>query len=156
VPYGVHPRSSFLALALVAASLGCDKKKDDAPATAALGEPIGVRVDDVKDTSGKKLGSLTGAFAITKGQAAEPLVPGMARVLDHVGKTCPAVFAKGSDPMHAIGKAAKGTLSFGAATAGETPEQRCFREALNGQKVSDQPIDADIAIELRPETAPPP
>src|SRR5207302_10750165 len=86
VPFGVNPRSSFharaIAFAAIAASLAlvhCEAKK--APAEAAkLGEPIGVRVDGVKDASGKPLGSLTGAFAITKGQAAEPLVPGMARV----------------------------------------------------------------------------
>lgn len=133
---------------------GCDNKKEPPP-TAALGEPLGLRVDDVKDASGKRLGSLNGAFAITKGQAAEPLVPGMAKVLDRIGKTCPAVFAKGSDPMHAIGKTSKGVLDFGAAPAGETADQRCFREAMNGQKISDTPIDTAIAVELRPETAAP-
>jgi len=119
---------------------GCNTKKE--PEAAKLGEPIGVRVDDVKDASGKKLGSLTGAFAITKGQAAEPLVPGMARVLDRVGKNCPALFAKGADPMHAIGKTSAGVLVFSTPTPGasETPEQRCFREAMDKQRVSE---DAD-------------
>ena len=165
VPFGANPRSSFLpspflnavtAIALASVATGamaCGKKEP--PPTANLGEPIGVRVDDVKDASGKKLGSLTGAFAITKGQAAEPLVPAMARILDRVGKSCPAVFAKGTDPMHAIGKSAKGVLDFGGATAGESPEQRCFREAMHGQKLSDTPLDTDIAVELRPEVAAP-
>ena len=123
--------------------------------TAKLGEPIGVRVDDVKDASGKRLGNLSGAFAVTKGQEAEKLVPGMARVLNQVGKACPALFAKGSDPMHAVGKTTKGVLDFGPATTGETAEQKCFREAMNGQRISEGAIDNEIGVELRPEIASP-
>src|SRR5450755_2968267 len=82
VPFGANPRSSFVVLVFyLFAAAACSKSEP--PPTAKLGEPIGVRVDDGKDASGKKLGSLSGAFAITKGQAAEPLVPAMAKILDH-------------------------------------------------------------------------
>lgn len=157
----MHPRLSFLAqapllAAVVAASPGlvqCDRR--EVPAAATLGEPIGVRVDDVKDASGKKLGSLAGAFAVTKGQAAEPLVASMARVLDRVGKNCPSLFAtKGEGAIHVIGKASKGVLDFGPGSSGENAEQRCFREAMQGQRISETPIDTAIAVELRPEMSP--
>src|SRR4051794_39221504 len=112
VPFAVNPRSSFcakaraiLAIAATLALVHCDAKKDP-PATAKLrlGEPLGVRVDDVTDANGNKLGNISGAFAITKGQAAEPLVPGMARALDRVAKRCPALVAKGAEGMHLVGK----------------------------------------------------
>jgi hypothetical protein len=131
-------RSAVVCSALVAL-VNCDKPKEQ-PAAAKLGEPVGVRV-----------GSLNGAFAVTQGQAPEPLVPGMARVLNQVGKNCPALFAKGSEPVHMRGKVSASTLSFTAAPD-EPAEIRCFREAMHGQKVSDTPFDSEIGVELRPES----
>lgn len=154
------PLVAWAAWAALAASValsvlaGCDAKKEP-PVTAKLGEPIGIRVDDVKDASGKKLGNLSGAFAVTKGQEAETLVPEMARVLNQVGKACPALFAKGADPIHAVGKTSKGVLDFGPAASGETVEQKCFREAMNGQRISERALDTEIGVELRPEVASP-
>jgi hypothetical protein len=161
VPFGVNPRPSlrapakvFLAAVLVApiALVGCDKPKEQ-PAAAKLGEPVGVRVDDVKDAAGKNLGNLQGAFALTQGQPPEPLVPEMARMLARIGKNCPAVFAKGSEPMHVRGKVTAGVLNF-TATPDESAEQRCFREAMHGQKISPTPLESEIGVELRPESRP--
>jgi len=136
----VQAKLLVVSVAACAALLSCDKPKDPPPAAAKLGEPVGVRV-----------GSLNGAFAITLGQAPEPLVPGVARVLDRVGKNCPALFAKGSEPVHMRGNVSGGVLSF-AAGADEPAEIRCFREAMHGQKVSETPVESDIGVELRPET----
>ena len=150
MPFGVNPRPSLVAQAklllgaaavcsALVALVNCDKPKEQ-PATVKLGEPVGVRV-----------GSLNGAFAVTQGQAPEPLVPGMARVLNQVGKNCPALFAKGSEPVHMRGKVSGGALSF-TAGAEEPPEIRCFREAMHGQKVSETPFESEIGVELRPES----
>lgn len=130
-------------------SIACDKGSVKPP--VKLGEPIGVRVDDVKDASGKRLGNLQAAFAITAGQAAEPLVPGVARVLDRVAKQCPALLTKGADPVHVQGATTMGALSF-PAVPGESAEQKCLREAMQGQKITDAAISTDIAVEIRPES----
>jgi hypothetical protein len=138
----------------MAMSLGvvhCDKSAAPPP-PAKLGEPVGVRVDDVKDPSGKKLGSLQAAFAISEGTAAEPLVPGMARVLARIGAKCPALLAKGSDPLHLRGKTSAGKLKFAPAVPAESAESRCFRDAMDGERISESPLEVDIAIELRPES----
>ena len=157
MPFRGNPRPSLLAQAPVffvsavacLALVHCDKAKEQA-ATVKLGEPVGVRVDDVKNPAGQTVGSLSGAFAITQGQAPEPLVPGMARVLDRIGKNCPALFAKGNEPLHVRGKVSGGALAF-AAAPDEGPDDKCFREAMNGQKISETPMESDIAVELRPE-----
>lgn len=142
----------FVSVLTCIALLHCDKPKEQPPAVK-LGEPVGVRVDDVKDATGKNLGSFQAAFAVTQGQAPDPLVPGMARVLDRCAKNCPTLFAKGSEPMHLRGKVSGGALSFAAASDGDS-DMRCFRDALHGQKVSDTPFESDIAIELRPQVGP--
>ena len=149
VRFRVNPLLSFCGSLLLV--LGCDKKPDQPP-PAKLGEPVGVRVDDVKDPSGKKLGNLSGAFAVTEGTPAEPLVPGMAKVLDRIGKRCPSLFAKGSEPIQIRGKTSAGALKFGAVGQGDSAELRCFRDAMEGQKISESPLEVDIAIELRPES----
>ena len=44
-------------------------------------------------------------------------------------------------------------LAFVAGTE-EDANLRCFREGMNGQKISETPFESEIAVELRPEVSP--
>ncbi len=148
----MQKRFSWVGVALAAvvisgSGVACSKRSE--ASGPSLGEPIGVRVDDVKDEAGKTLGGIEGAFAVTAGQPAEPLVPGMARAISTLGKRCAFMFGRVSDPVRLRGAIEGGNLSFVPATDRDGSEVRCVRDALHGQKVTDAPAKLDFGFELR-------